>query len=237
MDSSLSPKALLRSVSAAGVELTRRVWHGTAAAPPRPFRVCCSSRANRRGVMAASLQELLNKSLDVLPLPASGAVKSAVKCAGVVSAVSRGAVSVVLDEDGTVVDTEEFFDSLDDNVTLMVLAKGDTWSPPRGHSTLVLGTGRPKKGHDIARITLDLYKMSPRDLIGCLNVKATFYGMYSMTLDFKCLGAKRIITELLRVVAHLLQVSGRLLLGTAGYLRQTLDTSEFNLHPLDKSTY
>nr|XP_032834929.1 cell death activator CIDE-B [Petromyzon marinus] len=228
MDSSLSPKALLRSVSAAGVELTRRVWLG-AAVPPRPFRVCCANRANRRGVMAASLEELLSKSLDVLPLPASGAVKGA--------GAGGGAVSVVLEEDGTLVDTEEFFGSLDDNATLMLLAKGDSWRPPRGHSTLVLGTGRPKKGHDIARITLDLYKMSPRDLIGCLNIKATFYGMYSMTLDFKCLGAKRILTELLRVVAHLMQVSGRLLLGTAGYLRQTLDTAEFNLHPLAKSTY
>lgn len=37
--------------------------------------------------------------------------------------------AVVLDEDGTGVDTEEFFQTLKDNTVLMVLRKGQKWTP------------------------------------------------------------------------------------------------------------
>lgn len=37
--------------------------------------------------------------------------------------------TLVLDEDGTVVDTEEFFQTLPENTVLMVLDKGQKWTP------------------------------------------------------------------------------------------------------------
>ncbi|GCC46574.1 hypothetical protein chiPu_0030859, partial [Chiloscyllium punctatum] len=54
-------------------------------------------------------------------------------------------------------------------------------------------TQKPRNAKDIARITFDIYKLSPRDLFGSLNVRATFYGLYSMTFDVKCLGPKKVI--------------------------------------------
>lgn len=36
--------------------------------------------------------------------------------------------ALVLDEDGTAVDTEEFFQTLPDNTALMVLEKGQQWT-------------------------------------------------------------------------------------------------------------
>lgn len=56
-----------------------------------------------------------------------------------------------------------------------------------------LGRERPKHSNDIARITFDVYKQNPRDLFGSLNVKATFYGLYSMSCDFQGLGPKKVL--------------------------------------------
>lgn len=42
--------------------------------------------------------------------------------------ISAGIVTLVLEEDGTIVDTEEFFQSLDDNTHFMVLEKGQKWT-------------------------------------------------------------------------------------------------------------
>lgn len=39
-----------------------------------------------------------------------------------------GTVAVVLDEDGTMVETEEFFQTLEDGTVLMALGKGQTWA-------------------------------------------------------------------------------------------------------------
>lgn len=43
--------------------------------------------------------------------------------------LTAGIITLVLEEDGTVVDTEEFFKSLDDNTHFMVLEKGQKWTP------------------------------------------------------------------------------------------------------------
>ncbi|CAJ0922225.1 unnamed protein product [Ranitomeya imitator] len=60
-----------------------------------------------------------------------------------------------------------------------------------------------KKG--IANITLDLYKLDPKDFIGCLNIKATFYEMYSVSCDIRCLGVKKVLRNFLRMLSHLAQ--------------------------------
>lgn len=56
-----------------------------------------------------------------------------------------------------------------------------------------LGREKPKHSKDIACITFDVYKENPRDLFGSLNVKATFYGLYSMSCDFQGVGPKKIL--------------------------------------------
>lgn len=38
-----------------------------------------------------------------------------------------------------------------------------------------------------------MYKLSPKDFIGCLNVKATMYEMYSVSYDFRCTGLKALV--------------------------------------------
>ncbi|XP_074917408.1 lipid transferase CIDEB isoform X2 [Chelonoidis abingdonii] len=85
---------------------------------------------------------------------------------------------------------------------------------------------RPRQGQDIARITFDVYKLGPRDLFGSLNVKATFYGLYSMSCDFKCLGPKKVLREVLRVVSAVMQGMGQLLLGASSYIRRLLEGVE-----------
>lgn len=51
---------------------------------------------------------------------------------------------------------------------------------------------KPRTGKDIARVTFDLYRMSPKDIFGSLSVKATFQGLYSVSADFQCLGPKKV---------------------------------------------
>lgn len=196
------PATLLKSVSNVGSELTRRVWSPS---PPvqRPFRVCDPKRSVRKGVTAGTLKELLHKARETL--------------------LVSGIISLVLDEDGTVVETEEFFEVLDDNTTLMVLSKGQKWSAPKGSSSFALSREKPKNSQDIARITFDIYKLNPRDLFGSLNISATFYGLYSMSCDFKCLGPKKVLREILRVASTLMQGVGHLLLGASHYIRRLLE--------------
>uniref|UniRef100_A0A8C5WRW8 Cell death inducing DFFA like effector a n=1 Tax=Laticauda laticaudata TaxID=8630 RepID=A0A8C5WRW8_LATLA len=140
---------------------------------PRPFRICNHDRSSRRGVVASSLQDLINKTLDAL-------------------VITAGLITLVLEEDGTVVDTEDFFQSLGDNTQLMLLEKGQKWKPVSGLNYGIATIQQPKK-MGVANFTLDLYKLNPKDFIGCLNVKATFYEIYSVSYDIKCTGAKSIL--------------------------------------------
>ncbi|KAG8590361.1 hypothetical protein GDO81_006734 [Engystomops pustulosus] len=167
----------LRSVSSVGSEITRRVK--TASAPPqRPFRVCSHDRSVRKGLTAGSLRELIAKAMDALFL--------------------TGIVTLVLEEDGTLLDTEEFFDTVEDGSVIMVLEKGQKWNPRKGVLSYSLQQEKPKNSRDIARITFDVYKLNPRDLFGSLNIKATFYGLYSMSCDFQCLGPKKVLSSFAR---------------------------------------
>lgn len=71
-----------------------------------------------------------------------------------------------------------------------------SWGYPTLQSgVLSYGFGRekPKHSKDIARITFDVYKQNPRDLFGSLNIKATFYGLYSMSCDIRGLGPKKVL--------------------------------------------
>ncbi|EOA92661.1 Cell death activator CIDE-A [Anas platyrhynchos] len=80
----------------------------------RPFRVSNASRSSRKGIVASSLKELISKTLEAF-------------------LITTGVVTLVLEEDGTVVDTEEFFQSLDDNTHFVVLQKGQKWTQVSVH--------------------------------------------------------------------------------------------------------
>ncbi|MEE6468864.1 hypothetical protein FKM82_008403 [Ascaphus truei] len=205
--SNLAPSALLRSVSSVSSEITRRVK--TASSPPqRPFRVCSDDRSVRKGLTAGSLRELIAKAMDALLL--------------------SGIVSLVLEEDGTLVDTEDFFGMLEDGSVIMVLEKGHSWKPAKvpGVLSYSLQKEKPRNSRDIARITFDIYKLNPRDLFGSLNIKATFYGLFSMSGDFQCLGPKKVLREFLRLLSAALQGVGRLMLSASGVLRRLVEGAD-----------
>uniref|UniRef100_A0A4W5QMM5 CIDE-N domain-containing protein n=1 Tax=Hucho hucho TaxID=62062 RepID=A0A4W5QMM5_9TELE len=54
-------------------------------------------------------------------------------------------------------------------------------------------TPKPQPRKDVAKITFDLYKNYPQDFIGCLNVKATLYGIYSVSYDVRFYAAKKML--------------------------------------------
>ncbi|XP_035313345.1 cell death activator CIDE-A isoform X1 [Cricetulus griseus] len=176
--------------------------------PARPFRVSNHDRSSRRGVMASSLQELISKTLDVLVITAS-------------------LVTLVLEEDGTVVDTEEFFQTLRDNTHFMILEKGQKWTPG---SKYVPVYKQPKKS-GIARVTFDLYRLNPKDFLGCLNIKATMYEMYSVSYDIRCTSAKAMLRSLLRFVSYAAQVAGQFLVYAGTYMLRVLADTEAQPSP------
>ncbi|KAJ8259838.1 hypothetical protein GJAV_G00174060 [Gymnothorax javanicus] len=205
----LHPTSLSRRVSAtvtASANMTQQLLVGRTPRL-RPFRVTNTDRSVRKGVMADRLQDLLDKVIDAMH----------------VSCVS----DLVLDEDGTGVDTEEFFQTLQDNTVFMVLEKGQKWTP---HQNVYYNehfvARRPQRRKDVARLTFDLYKNNPQDFIGCLNVKATLCGMYSVSYDLHCYGAKKMLKEALRWSLFTMQATGHVLLGTSWYMQQLLDEEE-----------
>ncbi|KFQ42963.1 Cell death activator CIDE-3, partial [Nestor notabilis] len=168
---------------------------------PRPFRVCNWDRSLRKGIMAHSLAELLHQAQTALLAP--------------------GPISLVLDEDGTAVETEAFFRTLEEGTVLMALSKGQTWAASKTPGYQLSLSHKPPRRIDVARVTFDLYKTNPRDL-GCLNVKATLYGTYSMSYDLRCYGAKRLMKKSLRWPLFTMQATGHVLLGTSCYMQQLL---------------
>lgn len=199
--------ALIRPLTFMGSQ-TKRVLLTPLMPAARPFRVSNHSRSSRRGVMASNLKELLSKTLDAL-------------------LITSGLVTLVLEEDGTVVDTEEFFQTLADNTHFMILEKGQKWTPGTNYVT----ARQPPKKSGIARVTFDLYKLSPKDVIGCLNVKATMYEMYSVSYDFRCTGLKALMRSLLRFLSHAAQVAGHFLIYTGKQMLRVLGDTEEQTSP------
>ncbi|KAG9348107.1 hypothetical protein JZ751_004136, partial [Albula glossodonta] len=189
---SLFPLSVMRSVSSAGMSLTRKVLPTP---QPRPFRVCTHNRCRRRGVMASSLDDLLEKSANAL-------------------LVVCQFLTLVLEEDGTVVDTEAFFQALPANTQLMLLEKGQMWT-----SKGLPSFRRPKRS-GIAKLSFDLYKLHPKDFIGCLTIQATLYEIYTLSYDIKCMGVKYVLKWLLRCLTQAARVAGHLLLCGSSYMQQ-----------------
>uniref|UniRef100_A0AAQ4RFU0 CIDE-N domain-containing protein n=1 Tax=Gasterosteus aculeatus aculeatus TaxID=481459 RepID=A0AAQ4RFU0_GASAC len=199
----LTPSSLSKCVSAsvsASASMTQQLLSGRALRL-KPFRVTNADRSVKKGIMADALKDLMNKARRVCVL-------KGVPCVD----------ALVLDEDGTGVDTDDFFQTLPDNTVLMVLENGHRWTPDH------LSECRPKHRIDVAKLTLDLYKTNPKDFIGCLNMKATLYGAYSVSYDLRCYAAKNM--EALRWTIFSMQATGHILLGSSCYIEQLLEDEE-----------
>ncbi|XP_051948201.1 cell death activator CIDE-B-like [Xyrauchen texanus] len=191
--------SLLKSVS-------RRVW----SPPQRPFRVCSWNREVKKGVTAGTVEELKEKAAQAL--------------------LTSTVLTLVCEEDGTEVDSDEFLSTLPDNTVFMGLKPGENWRPHHlnqrsGHNKP--GDHKPRTGRDIAQVTFDLYRNSPKDVFGSLNVKATFQGLYSVSADFQCLGPKKVLREALRVMSTLLQAAGHMLIASANVIRRIVQGADF----------
>nr|XP_046226554.1 cell death activator CIDE-A [Scatophagus argus] len=189
----LLPETLVRSVWTLQSTISR---HILPSAQPRSFKVCTGSRRRRRALEASSLDELLEQVARVFVL-------------------SCHFLTLVLEEDGTEVDSEEFFQSLPSNTPLMVLEKGDVWTQNK-----VFPSFRQPKRKGIAKLSFDIYKLHPKDFLCCLAIKATLYEAYTLSYDFRCTRMKHILKWLLRCLTCLSRLSGQLLLYTSSSLLQ-----------------
>jgi len=77
----------------------------------KPYKVLDRTRSIKKGVMAANLEELVGRGKEKLGYTANTEVYA------------------VLEEDGTEVDEDDYFQTLPNNTTLMLLYVGDRWSP------------------------------------------------------------------------------------------------------------
>ncbi|KAM6214839.1 lipid transferase CIDEC isoform 1-T1 [Rhynchocyon petersi] len=220
----LSPKSLSRYVSVSSSVTTQQLLSEpiSEASGARPYRVSNANRSVRKGIVAHSLEDLLHKvrwpHQHSWPL----------KCAQNTLMLANKLLSLVLEEDGTMVETEEYFQTLAEDTVFMVLQKGEKWQPlsEEGTGYQLSLSHKPTRKIDVARVTFDLYKTNPQDFIGCLNMKATLYGTYSLSYDLHCYGAKRIMKEALRWTLFGMQATGHVLLGTSCYMQQLLDVTE-----------
>ncbi|XP_061524937.1 cell death activator CIDE-B [Phycodurus eques] len=189
--------------SSAIKSVIKRVW----SAPQRPFRVRSHNREAKKGITAGTLEELKERVCRALSL--------------------ASLASLVCEEDGTEVDSDDFLATLPDNVGIVALEPGQTWRPPSGADVARCQDKiKSKAGKDIASVTLDLYKISPKDLFGSLSVKATFQGLYSVSADFQCLGPKKVLREALRIASALLNAAGHLLITSASVIRRIIEGPE-----------
>uniref|UniRef100_A0A4W5PY15 Cell death inducing DFFA like effector a n=1 Tax=Hucho hucho TaxID=62062 RepID=A0A4W5PY15_9TELE len=194
----LLPDFWMRSVSTIQTTISRRILPPP---QPRPFRLCTQSRRQRKGVMAASLDDLLDQTASAFLLACQFLV-------------------LVLEEDGTVVDSEAFFQSLPANTPVMVLQKGELW-------TQVLPSSIQPKRNGIGKLSFDLYKLNPKDFIGCLTIKATLYEIYTLSYDIQCTRAKSILKSLLRCLTYVARVAGQLLLCGSSYILQYIGDDDY----------
>ncbi|XP_062335689.1 lipid transferase CIDEA isoform X2 [Osmerus eperlanus] len=191
----LLPETLIRSVSTVQTTISR---HILPVPQPRPYKVCTHNRRRRRGLVASSLDDLLDK----------------VSCAFLLTCQF---LTLVLEEDGTMVEAEDFFQALPPNTHIMVLEKGEVWTQNK-----VLPSFRQPRRSGIAKLTFDLYKLNPKDFVGCLTIRATLYEIYTLSYDIRCTKAKDIFRCVLRCVTCMARVSGKLLLQGSTYILQLL---------------
>jgi DNA fragmentation factor alpha subunit len=112
-----------------------------------PFKVVDLTREKRKGVVAATLQDLITrgKMLPVLLIDILVNHDNLLqKCACMLNVIASMLllardkmdlpedipVKVVLEQDGTEVDDDEYFSTMERNTTLMILINDQRWLPP-----------------------------------------------------------------------------------------------------------
>uniref|UniRef100_A0A3Q2G060 Cell death inducing DFFA like effector a n=1 Tax=Cyprinodon variegatus TaxID=28743 RepID=A0A3Q2G060_CYPVA len=143
---------------------------------PRCYKVCTHSRRRRRSLVASTLPELLEQAARVFML----------SCCNL--------LTLVLEEDGTVVDSEELHPH--HRVSQKVSDGSSLRSrPPPTHflADMTLNLFREPKKKAIAKLTFDLYKVHPKDFLCCLAVRATLYEVYTLSYDFRCTRVKQVL--------------------------------------------
>ncbi|XP_066140930.1 DNA fragmentation factor subunit alpha-like [Euwallacea fornicatus] len=98
----------------------------------KPFKICNSTREVRKGVVATSLEDLTFKVQEKL------------------EDVTDNKFTVVLEADGTEIDDDEYFATLDPNTSLMVLTANQKWSPPYPTCNLSKDQVDDPKGDELA---------------------------------------------------------------------------------------
>ncbi|KAI7792330.1 lipid transferase CIDEC [Triplophysa rosa] len=198
----LVPTSLMRSVSSVQNSLAQRM---VSPPQPRPYRVCTPHRRRRKGFVATSLEDLMDKVASPF-------------------LVTCHEFSLVLEDDGTVVDSEAFFQSLPTNTLFMVVEKGKVWTPNKQ----VLPSFTQPKRKGIAHLSFDLYKLDPQDFLGCLTIKATLYEIYTLSYDIHCYRAKEILKSFLRCFLNASRVAGHVLLCSSTYALQQIEEEEYS---------
>ncbi|KAL1505196.1 hypothetical protein ABEB36_004815 [Hypothenemus hampei] len=77
----------------------------------KPFKICNNTREIRKGIVASSLEDLTSKVKEKF------------------EEITDSNFTVVLENDGTEIDDEEYFATLDPNTSLMVLTTNQKWNP------------------------------------------------------------------------------------------------------------
>ncbi|KAM4719046.1 LOW QUALITY PROTEIN: lipid transferase CIDEB [Anableps anableps] len=190
----------IRSVSTVRTSVSRHVLPSS-----QPRRKVCTigRRRRRRSLVASTLPELLEQAARVIML----------SC--------RSVLTLDLEEDGTVVDSEE-------SITL------HSSVPPAGGSSStalvpeqlfiswvfqILPSFREPRKKGVFELTSDLYEAQPADLLCCLALRTTPYETYSLSDEFST-RVRRVLRSVLRCVTWLTRVTGQLLLCTSSSLLQ-----------------
>lgn len=80
----------------------------------KPFKITDAKRENKKGVVATTLEDLTSKVVEKLQIRTDEDCK----------------LTIVLEADGTEIDDDEYFATLDPNTSLMVLVADEKWLPP-----------------------------------------------------------------------------------------------------------
>lgn len=133
-------------------------------------------------IKAATCQELLDKVMETPQL--------------------TEVLKMVLEEDGTTMESKDFFQLLEDDTCLMVLDFGKSWTP-EGMGAVKWprpGEHQAQKGHHPHH--LQHIEAKPLELLWQPNIKATFYKLYPMSCDSQGPGLKKVLSGLLQLNLH-----------------------------------
>uniref|UniRef100_A0A452SKX9 CIDE-N domain-containing protein n=1 Tax=Ursus americanus TaxID=9643 RepID=A0A452SKX9_URSAM len=163
--------------------------------------------SNMNSEFTATCQELLDKVMETPQL--------------------TEVLRMVLEEDGTSMESKDFFQLLEDDTCLMVLDFGKSWTP-EGMGAVKWprpGEHQAQKGHHPHH--LQHIEAKPLELLWQPNIKATFYKLYPMSCDSQGPGLKKVLS----LGQMLLGISSTLHHAVEGAKQWEQQQQEGGLHP------